>query len=91
MPTKKPTLSDVSQQLTTFIAVHAESAKGMDAKLDGINDRLDKLNGKVAEHEKWINEQRGEKRGVKFVGGLVSAVLLIVGALISAAVGMLKP
>ncbi|MEN6533915.1 MAG: hypothetical protein ABFD89_09650 [Bryobacteraceae bacterium] len=57
----KLTLTDIHTELSSFVAAHDVSVKALDAKLDGITSRLDKLNGSVARHQTWIDTQEGRE------------------------------
>lgn len=47
-------------------------------KLESIDKRFETLNGKVASHEKFINEHVGRTSILGVIGGVVSSLVVII-------------
>ena len=69
----------------------------VDAGFDGVNRRLDTLNGKVADHEKRLNDgaikkafDDGKNKGVSMTWGQIIAIAGLIGGAFTALVELAK-
>ena len=76
----------MKQDLVSKTLLDIEQSIGsLDGKVDGINQRLDKINGTIISHEKRLNliENRsdtmgGEIRGITVIGSIIAIVVSII-------------
>jgi len=69
-------------KVNTTLAVHTEV-------LRRVEEKVDKTNGTVGNHDKWITEHSSEMKSVKWAAGIIgSSLAIVVGYLIKIEFGL---
>jgi len=68
----------------------------LESKVDGINTRLDKINGNITNHEDRINvcenfcaDHDGKEKGGRIVLGLIAGGIGLIGAILGAIISVM--